>query len=70
MEATIDSRTFTLQIPQSDVRFLSALAKKMGWKKKEQPAKKCRLDAALKDVEKGNIKTFDNVESLMDYLHS
>lgn len=70
MEATINSRTFTLQVPQSDVRFLSALAKKMGWTKKEQTKKKCGLDAALKEVEKGNLKSFDNMDSLMDYLHS
>lgn len=70
MDTTLETRVFTLQIPQSDVRFFSALAKKMGWIKKEQPTKKCRLDAALDDVEKGNLKSFDNVDELMDYLHS
>ncbi|MBO4964031.1 MAG: hypothetical protein J6C31_07935 [Prevotella sp.] len=70
METAIDTRTFTLQIPQSDTRFLSTLAKKMGWIKKEQPSKKCGLDAALKEVEKGKLKSFDSVDALMDYLHS
>ncbi|MDE6011745.1 MAG: hypothetical protein K2G91_03305 [Prevotella sp.] len=74
MEATSDTRTYTLRIPQSDIRFLSALAKKMGWEKKEQPknavAKKCGLDVALEEVKQGDLKSFDSVNALMDYLHS
>ncbi len=69
MDTSIDIRTFTLQIPQSDVRFFSALAKKMGWIKKEKPIKKCGLDVALKEVEDNNLKSFESVDTLMDYLH-
>lgn len=67
-------QTYTLQIPQSDARFLSALAKKMGWTKKKASVgtrtRKCGLDVALEDIAKGNLKSFDNVESLMNYLHA
>lgn len=74
METAVSTKTFTLQIPQSDVRFLSQLARKMGWIKKEQPKQKVTkhsgLDAALKEVEKGELKSFDSVDALMDYLHS
>ena len=74
MAASVNIETYTLQIPQSDVRFLSALAKKMGWTKKristKKPARKSNLDIALEDVAKGNLKSFDSVDSLMDYLHS
>lgn len=74
MEALVNTETYTLQIPQADVRFLSALAKKMGWtKKKIQPKKHARksgLERALEDIEKGDLKSFDNVDSLMEYLRS
>ena len=74
MEALANIETYTLQIPQTDVHFLSVLAKKMGWIKKKthikEPAKKGGLEAALEDIEKGDLKSFDNVDSLMEYLHS
>ena len=74
MEAIANIETYTLQIPRSDAHFLSVLAKKMGWlKKKESPkerAKKSGLELALEDIEKGDLKSFDDVGSLMDYLHS
>ena len=70
METTIDTRTFTLQVPKSDVHFLSVLAKKMGWKKKEHPNNKNGLDIALEDMEQGNLKSFDSVATLMNYLNS
>ena len=51
---------------------MSAL-QKMGWTKKristKKPAKKSNLDLALEDVAKGNLKSFDSVDSLMDYFH-
>lgn len=70
MDASVNIETYTLQIPQSDARFLSVLAKKMGWLKKKACAKKSGLELALEDVEKGDLKSFDSVDSLMDYLHS
>ena len=74
MEATVNIETYTLQIPRSDARFLSALAKKMGWTKKKiqilKPVKKNGLDVALEDIAKGDLKSFDSVDSLMDYLRS
>lgn len=41
----------------------------MGWIKKEKPIKKCGLDVALKEVEDNNLKSFESVDTLMDYLH-
>lgn len=70
----MNMHTFTLQIPENDMRFFSALVKRMGWiKKKVQTDKHVRktgLDLALEDVEHGDLKSFNNVDSLMDYLHS
>jgi hypothetical protein len=72
MNTNMNMQTFTLQIPESDMRFFSALAKKMGWKKKkvQEARRKTGLDMALEDVERGDLKSFDSVEALMDYLHS
>lgn len=72
MDNDTNMQTFTLQIPEDDLRFFSALVKKMGWKKKKMQAarRKTGLDMALEDIEKGDIKSFDSVEALMDYLHS
>lgn len=72
MDNDTNMQTFTLQIPEDDLRFFSALVKKMGWKKKKMQTarRKTGLDMALEDIEKGDFKSFDNVEALMDYLHS
>lgn len=72
MDTDMNMQTFTLQIPENDLRFFSALVKKMGWKKKKMQAarRKTGLDMALEDIEKGDFKSFDSVEALMDYLHS
>lgn len=72
MDTDMNMQTFTLQIPEDDLRFFSALVKKMGWKKKKMQAarRKTGLDMALEDIEKGDFKSFDSVEALMDYLHS
>ena len=74
MEASANIETYTLQIPQADARFLSALAKKMGWTKRKTHGKtrvkKSNLELALEDIEKGELKSFDSVDSLMAYLHS
>lgn len=72
MDTDMNMQTFTLQIPEDDLRFFSALVRKMGWKKKKMQAarRKTGLDMALEDIEKGDFKSFDSVEALMDYLHS
>lgn len=74
MQTSVNIETYTLQIPHTDARFLSALVKKMGWTKKkverEKNVRKSGLDLALADVEKGDLKSFNSVDSLMDYLHS
>lgn len=70
MQTALNIEMYTLEIPKSDARLLSALVKKMGWTKKKINVKKTGLDLALEDIEKGNLKSFDNVDALMDYLRS
>ena len=74
MQISTNIETYALEIPQTDARFLSTLVKKMGWTKKrmhtEKRVKKSGLEMALEDIEKGDLQTFNSVDSLMDYLHS
>lgn len=73
METTINTRTYTLQIPQSDVRFLSTLAKKMGWEKKQvktkiQARNKCSVDFALEEIASGNVGHAKDVDDLFKQI--
>ena len=68
MSTTADLQTYTLQIPQSDVRFLSVIAKKMGWTKKKAIARKTGLDMALDDVREGRVYKAKDVDDLIRQL--
>lgn len=72
MEAAVNTRTYTLQIPQSDVRLLSALAKKMGWEKKQVKNKtrvrKCSVDIALEEIALGNVGHTKDVDDLFKQI--
>ena len=73
-EALANMETYTLQIPQADAHFLSTLARKMGCTKKrvnrKEHSQNSNLELALEDIEKGNLKSFNSVDTLMDYLHT
>lgn len=69
MDTPVSFDTYTLRVPKSDARFLSALAKKMGWTKTKKRVRKSGLDLALEEVEKGNIRSFDSLEAFKAYLH-
>ena len=68
MSTTSDLQTYTLQIPQSDVRFLYIIAKKMGWTKKKATARKTGLDMALDDVREGRVYKAKDVDDLIRQL--
>ena len=63
-------QTFTLQIPEDDLRFFSALVKKMGWKKKKMQTarRKTGLDMALEDIAMGNVGHAKNVDDLFKQI--
>ena len=68
MDVTIQS--VNLQIPSSDIQFLKELANRMGWKTNtvNSETSKTELDKAILDVKKGNVKNFDTLEEMMNYL--
>ena len=69
MDVTIQS--VNLQLPSSDIQFLKELANRMmGWKTNtvNSETSKTELDKAILDVKKGNVKNFDTLEEMMNYL--
>ena len=65
-------QTINLQLPSSDMQFLKELAKRMGWiaYKVKSNSKMSELDKAILDVKGGNVKNFDTLESMMNYLEA
>ena len=70
MDATF--QTVNLEIPSSDMQFLQELAKRMGWIacKVKSNSKMSELDKAILDVKEGNVKNFDTMEDMMNYLEA
>ncbi len=69
MDVTIQS--VNLQLPSSDIQLLKELANRMGWKTNtvnSETSKTEELDKAILDVKKGNVKNFDTLEEMMNYL--
>ena len=65
-------QTINLQLPGSDMQFLKELAKRMGWvvSKVKYSSKMSELDKAILDVKEGNVKNFDTLEDMMNYLEA
>ena len=70
MDATL--QTIILQLPSSDIQFLKELAKRMGWgaSKVKSSSKISELDKAILEVKEGNVKNFDTLEDMMNYLEA
>ena len=68
MDVTIQS--VNLQLPSSDIQFLKELANRMGWKTNtvNSETSKTELDKAILDVKQGNVKNFDKLEGMKNYL--
>lgn len=66
MDATIDIRTVSVQIPQSDWQIFDELARERGWKTREHRPKlrKRGLDLALEDVEAGRVQSAEDADDL------
>lgn len=52
------------------MQFLKELAERMGWiaSKVNSISKMSELDKAILDVKEGNVKNFDTMEDMMNYL--
>ena len=54
------------------MQFLKELAKRMGWiaYKVKSNSKMSELDKAIIDVKEGNVKNFDTLKNMMNYLEA
>lgn len=72
MNTATGMQTFTLQIPENDVRFFSALVKKMGWTKKKvqsvSRSRKSGLDLALEEIAMGNVGHAKDADDLFKQI--
>ena len=52
------------------MQFLKELAERMGWiaSKVNSSSKMSELDKAILDVKEGNVKNFDTMDDMMNYL--
>ena len=63
-------RNCIFALPSSDIQFLKELANRMGWKTNtvNSETSKTELDKAILDVKQGNVKNFDKLEEMKNYL--
>lgn len=65
----MDTATYTLNVPMSDLKLFEALIQKFGWIAKRQKGNKpCRLDEALKAAEEEKLFETDDLDILMKSL--
>ena len=66
METTLTSEDIILTIPNSDVSFLRAISKKMGWTLKRH--RKTGIEKGLEDIRKGNVFHAKDSEDLIKQI--
>ena len=67
METTISpTRSFTVNIPATDISFLRSLSRRMGWKTRAQ--KKSGIEKGPEDIENGNVFQAKNSEDLIKQI--
>ena len=66
METTLTSEDIILTIPNSDMSFLRAISKKMGWTLKRH--RKTGIEKGLEDIRKGNVFHAKDSEDLIKQI--
>lgn len=66
METVAISEDVMLSLPNSDIRFLRTLAKKMGWTMRRH--RKNGIEKGLEDIRKGNVYHAKNSEDLIKQI--
>lgn len=65
----MDTATYTLNVPMSDLKLFEALIQKFGWiAKRQKENKPCRLDEALKVAEEEKLFETNDLDILMKSL--
>ena len=66
MKAITVSEDVMLSLPNSDLSFLRALSKKMGWTMKRH--RKSGIEKGLEDIRKGNVYHAKDAEDLIKQI--
>ena len=66
MATLVVSEDVTLSLPNTDLSFLRALSKKMGWTIHRQ--RKSGIEKGLEDIRKGNVYHAKNSEDLVKQI--
>jgi hypothetical protein len=68
-DTIMDTATYTLDIPTTDISLFKSLIKKFGWVAKKQKAPKtCRLDKALEAAKNEKLFATNDLDELMKSL--
>ena len=66
MDTPVLFENVSLTIPDNDISFLRALAKKMGWTMKRQ--RKSGIEKGLEDIKKGNVFHAKSPEDMINQI--
>ena len=65
----MNTATYTLEVPATDISLFKSLIKKFGWVAKKQKASKaCRLDKALEAAKNEKLFATNDLDELMKSL--
>lgn len=68
-DTIMNTATYTLDVPTTDISLFKSLIKKFGWVAKKQKAPKaCRLDKALEAVKNEKLFATNDLDELMKSL--
>ena len=68
-DTIMDTATYTLDVPTTDISLFKSLIKKFGWVAKKQKAPKaCRLDKALEAAKNEKLFATNDLDGLMKSL--
>ena len=68
-DTIMDTATYTLDVPATDISLFKSLIKKFGWVAKKQKAPKaCRLDKALEAAKNEKLFATNDLDELMKSL--
>ena len=68
-DTIMDTATYTLDVPTTDISLFKSLIKKFGWVAKKQKAPKtCRLDKALEAAKNEKLFATNDLDELMKSL--
>lgn len=68
-KAIMNTATYTLDVPATDISLFKSLIKKFGWVAKKQKAPKaCRLDKALEAAKNEKLFATNDLDELMKSL--